>query len=83
MEEENSVMITKHRLHGGRPTLGHLGIVAGTGIAGFLATSGDAVSEITAYGDSLIALPTTGIIGLAIVAVACVVAGAFIILRRG
>jgi hypothetical protein len=28
------------------------------------------------------ALPTTGIIGLAIVAVACVVAGAFIILRR-
>jgi hypothetical protein len=28
-------------------------------------------------------LPTTGIIGLAIVVVACVVAGAFIILRRG
>jgi len=28
-------------------------------------------------------LPTTGIIGLAIVAVACIIAGAFIILRRG
>ncbi len=27
-------------------------------------------------------LPTTGIIGLAIVAVACIIAGAFIILRR-
>ena len=76
-------MITKRHLHGGRPTLSHLGIVAGAGIAGFLATSGDAVSEITAYGDPLAAVPTTGIIGLAIVAVACVVAGAFIILRRG
>ena len=43
--------------------------------------SSSSLSEIEILG--VPSLPTTGIIGLAIVAVACVLAGAFIILRRG
>ena len=41
-----------------------------------------ASAAILPFPDSAISLPTTGIVGLCIVAAACVLAGAFIIMRR-
>ena len=54
------------------------------GVLAQFVTTGLLLISANAFAENIVhSMPTTGIIGLGIVAVACIIAGAFIILRRG